>query len=97
MSEFYYADDLDNSIINENKMTGLQNFGEAWGLMPDQYAVGFLDNHDTQRNGRAQLTYKNGNVYTFANLFMLSWPYSNVRVMSSYYLPNQASPPRCNS
>lgn len=44
--------------------------------------------HDTQRNGRAQLTYKNGNLYNFANIFMLSWPYGQVRVMSSYYFSN---------
>jgi alpha-amylase len=44
-----------------------------------------LFSHDTQRNGRAQLTYKNGDMYTFANIFMLAWPYGNTRVMSSYY------------
>jgi alpha-amylase len=44
--------------------------------------------HDTQRNGRAQLTYKNGDMYTFANVFMLAWPYGNTRVMSSYYFSN---------
>jgi hypothetical protein len=27
-------------------MIYLENFGEAWGLMPDQYAVGFLDKYD---------------------------------------------------
>lgn len=43
VSEFYYADDLDANIVPENKMVYLQTFGEAWGLMPDQYAVGFLD------------------------------------------------------
>jgi alpha-amylase len=50
--------------------------------------------HDTQRNGRAQLTYKNGTLYTFANLFMLAWPYAQVRVMSSYYFTDtDAGPP----
>ena len=43
VSEFYYADDLDANIISENKMIYLEDFGESWGLMPDQYAVGFLD------------------------------------------------------
>jgi alpha-amylase len=43
VSEFYYADYLDPNIINENKMIYLQTFGEAWGLMPDYNAVGFLD------------------------------------------------------
>ncbi len=88
VSEFYYADFLDNNIIPENKMVYLQSFGESWGLMPEKYADVFLDNHDTQRNGRAQLTYKNGDLYTFANIFMLAYPYGNARVMSSYYFSN---------
>lgn len=87
VSEFFYADYLDDNVIPEGKMGYLQTLGEAWGLMPDQYADVFLDNHDTQRNGRAKLTYKNGNLYTFANLCMLAWPYGNVRIMSSYDFP----------
>ena len=43
VSEFYYADYLDTNIINQNKMIYLQSFGESWGLMPDKYAVAFLD------------------------------------------------------
>ena len=43
VSEFQYADELDPNIINENKMVYFSNFGEAWGLMPDKYAVVFLD------------------------------------------------------
>jgi len=88
VSEFYYADYLDANIIPENKMVYLQSFGESWGLMPSKYADVFLDNHDTQRNGRAQLTYKNGDLYTFANIFMIAHPYGQARVMSSYYFSN---------
>ena len=32
-----------------------------------------IDNHDTQR-GDAPLTYKDGDVYRFANVFMLAYP-----------------------
>lgn len=47
-----------------------------------------------QRNGRAQLTYKNGDLYQFANVFMLAWPYGHARVMSSYYFTDSdAGPP----
>lgn len=50
--------------------------------------------HDTQRNGRAQLTYKSSTLYTMATIFMLAWPYGNVRVMSSYYFTDiDAGPP----
>merc|ERR1712000_125723 len=94
VTEFYYADYLDGNIIPENSMTNLQSFGESWGLMPSDKACAFLDNHDPQRNGRAQLTYKNGALYTFANMFMLAWPYGDVRVMSSYYFTDtDAGPP----
>lgn len=43
VSEFYYADYLDDNIVKENKMNYLSSFGESWGLMPDKYAVAFLD------------------------------------------------------
>lgn len=53
-----------------------------------------MHSHDTQRNGQAQLTYKDGDLYTFANVFMLAWPYGNTRVMSSYYFTDfDAGPP----
>jgi alpha-amylase len=94
VSEFYYSDDLCSNVKVENKMKYLENFGEEWGLMPEKYAAVFIDNHDTQRSGRAQLTYKNGDTYTFANIFMLAWDYGNARVMSSYYFTDtDAGPP----
>lgn len=94
VTEFSYSTMLDPNIMAENKMTYLKTFGESWGLMPSQYACAFLDNHDTQRNGNAPLTYKNGGLYLFAEMFMLSWPYGDVRVMSSYYFTNtDAGPP----
>lgn len=58
------------------------------------FVCSFIISHDTQRNGRAQLTYKNGTLYNFASLFMLAFPYGNVRLMSSYYFTNtDAGPP----
>jgi alpha-amylase len=93
VSEFYYADYVNDNVIPEYKMVYLQTLGESWGLIPEQYADVFMDNHDTQRNGRARLTYKNGDLYTFANTFMLSWPYGNARVMSSYYFSDSDQGP----
>lgn len=81
VTEFAYATKLDPNIMDENKMKYLKDFGESWGLMPNDKACAFLDNHDTQRNGQAPLTYKN-DLYTFANIFMLAWPYGDVRVSS---------------
>ena len=51
-------------------------------------AVAFVDNHDTQRNGRARLTYKNGSAYALAEAFMLAWPYGAPQVMSSFTFTN---------
>lgn len=93
VTEFSYADQVDNAILNHN-MQSLSTLGESTGLMPDEYALVFMDNHDTQRNGRAQLTYKNGDLYVLGNIYMLAYPYGNVRVMSSYYFTDDdAGPP----
>jgi len=93
VTEFAYATSLDPNIMDEGKMKNLESFGESWGLMPNDKACAFLDNHDTQRNGQAPLTYKD-DLYTFANIFMLAWPYGDVRLMSSYYFSDtDAGPP----
>jgi len=94
VTEFNYAYQVDANIINQDKMQYFNTFGESWGLIPAQYAVVFLDNHDTQRNGNAELTYKNGTLYQFANIFMLAHPYGYPKVMSSYYfIDTDAGPP----
>jgi len=85
VTEFMYASYLADNVAVENKMIYLKTFGESWGLATDKYAIAFTDNHDTQRNGQARITYKNGDLYTFANVFMLAWPYGNIKLMSSYY------------
>lgn len=41
-------------------------------------AVALVDNHDTQRNARARLTYKDGGHYGLAGAFMLAWPYGTL-------------------
>lgn len=96
VTEFTYANAVSENIKYEGKMTNLQYVAEGYdSLMPSKNACAFLDNHDTQRNGAAPLTYKDGDVYTFTSTFMLAWPYGdNVRVMSSYYFTDtDAGPP----
>lgn len=83
VTEFGYGQKLGVNVQQPNKMQYLSTFGEGWGLMPSDKAVVFLDNHDTQRNN-AVLTYKNGALYTLANVFMLAHPYGYPKVMSSY-------------
>lgn len=54
----------------------------AWGLMPSDKAVVFLENHDTQRQGG--ISYRDGDVYRLANIWMLAQPYGYPKIMSSY-------------
>jgi len=54
----------------------------AWGLMPSDKAVIFLQNHDTQHN--CGISPADGDVYRVANVFMLAQPYGYPSVMSSY-------------
>ncbi|MGH7633562.1 MAG: alpha-amylase [Gemmatimonadaceae bacterium] len=61
---------------------GNQFSEQAWGLMPTDKAVVFLENHDTQRQGG--IWYRNGDTYRLANVWMLAQPYGYPIVMSSY-------------
>ncbi|MBW4461119.1 MAG: alpha-amylase family protein [Nodosilinea sp. WJT8-NPBG4] len=68
-------------------LANLQTLGEGWGLAPSGQAVVFTDNHDKQRGhggGGDYLTYKNGDLYALANVFMLAFPYGKPQVMSSF-------------
>jgi len=53
--------------------------------------VTFLDNHDTQRGPWAVLTYRQPELYTLASIFMLAHPYGYPKVMSSFYIKNNAT------
>eukprot|EP00928_Gymnodinium_smaydae_P021467 TRINITY_DN18375_c0_g1_i1.p1 TRINITY_DN18375_c0_g1~~TRINITY_DN18375_c0_g1_i1.p1 ORF type:complete len:534 (+),score=78.59 TRINITY_DN18375_c0_g1_i1:50-1651(+) len=92
VTEFNYARQLVPNLLADNKMEYLQSFGTSWGLMSDDNAVVFVDNHDTQR-GEAQLTYKNPKLYQFANIFMLAHPYGYPKVMSSYFFDSHDQGP----
>ena len=64
--------------------SGSQFSPAAWGLMPADKAVVFLENHDTQRGDG--IGYRDGQVYRLANVWMLAQPYGYPSVMSSYAL-----------
>ncbi|GLY29682.1 alpha-amylase family protein [Kineosporia sp. NBRC 101731] len=54
----------------------------------------FIDNHDTERNGRTKLNYKNGDRYYLAEGFMLAYPFGTPAVMSGYaFSSSDAGPP----
>ena len=48
--------------FQNGSLSGLNNLPSSMRLSSGD-AVAFIDNHDTQRNGRAKLTYKNGAPY----------------------------------
>ncbi|MFW3462348.1 carbohydrate-binding module family 20 domain-containing protein [Streptomyces microflavus] len=92
VQEFRYGRSLKQVFLNEN-LANLKNFGEGWGFMESGKSAVFVDNHDTERGGDT-LNYKNGSVYTLANVFMLAWPYGSPDVHSGYEFSNHdAGPP----
>jgi alpha-amylase len=65
----------------------------ADGKLGSDHARTFIDNWDTERNG-STLTYKDGDLYTLANIFMLAHPYGSPNVYSGYeWSDKDAGPP----
>ena len=54
----------------------------AWGLMPADKAVVFLQNHDTQHQGG--ISYRSPAAFRLANVWMLAQPYGYPSILSSY-------------
>lgn len=92
VTEFLYGAKL-GAVLKKShgeKLMYLRLFGEAWGFLPSNDALVFIDNHDNQRgHGSAGdvLTFFEPRLYKMANAFMLAWPYGLPRVMSSYSWP----------
>jgi alpha-amylase len=70
------------SQLNPNGTPGNQFSETAWGLMPSNKAVVFLQNHDTQHS--CGISYRDGNVFRLANVWMLAQPYGYPSILSSY-------------
>src|SRR5438034_1259598 len=70
------------SQLNPNGTAGNQFSETAWGLMPSDKAVVFLENHDTQH--QCGLSYRDGIVFRLANVWMLAQPYGYPSILSSY-------------
>ena len=68
--------------LNPNGPPGSQFSEVAWGLMPSNKGVVFLQNHDTQHQGG--ISYRDGAVFRLANVWMLAQPYGYPSVLSSY-------------
>jgi len=70
------------SQLNPNGPPGNQFSPAAWGLMPSDKAVVFLQNHDTQH--QCGIGYRDGNTFRLANVWMLAQPYGYPSILSSY-------------
>jgi alpha-amylase len=95
VTEFRYGDVVGNAFHDGN-LANLNNLANSM-LLSSGDAIAFIDNHDTQRNGRAKLTYKDGNSYAMAEAFMLAWPYGVPQVMSSFTFSNTDQGPPSTS
>jgi len=70
------------SQLDPNGTPGNQFSETAWGLMPSDKAVVFLQNHDTQH--QCGIGYRDGDVFRAANVWMLAQPYGYPSILSSY-------------
>jgi alpha-amylase len=70
------------SQLDPNGPPGSQFSPLAWGLIPADKAVVFLQNHDTQHQGG--ISYRDGSVFRLANVWMLAQPYGYPKILSSY-------------
>jgi len=92
VTEFRYGDTVSSAFSGGNLST-LSSLPAAMRLSSGDALV-FIDNHDTQRNGRNVLTYKNGSTYNLAEAFMIAYPYGVPSVMSSFsFTDKDAGPP----
>ncbi|MDE3151587.1 MAG: alpha-amylase family protein [Gemmatimonadota bacterium] len=71
------------SQLNPNGPPGAQFSEGAWGLMPSDKAVVFLENHDTQHD-LGRISYRDGETFRLANVWMLAQPYGYPKILSSY-------------
>jgi alpha-amylase len=80
------------SQLDPNGPPGSQFSAAAWGMMPADKAVVFLQNHDTQHQG--SIGYRDGDVFRLANIWMLAQPYGYPSILSSYaFSDNVMGPP----
>jgi len=71
------------SQLNPNGPAGSRFSEAAWGLMPADKAVVFLQNHDTQHT-TGTISYRDGDVFRVANVWMLAQPYGYPSILSSF-------------
>ena len=81
-SKFLGLDGEHPSQLDPDGDPGSRFSETAWGLIPSDKAVVFLQNHDTQH--QCGLGYRDGDAYRLANVWMLAQPYGYPKILSSY-------------
>jgi alpha-amylase len=81
-NKFLNANGEHISQLAPNGPPGNQFSQAAWGLIPSDKAVVFLQNHDTQHNGG--ISYRDGALFRLANVWMLAQPYGYPTILSSF-------------
>jgi alpha-amylase len=71
------------SQLDPNGPPGAQFSAGAWGMLPSDKAVVFLQNHDTQHTDGG-VGYRDGQTFRLANVWMLAMPYGYPSVLSSF-------------
>lgn len=80
--EFAYMREI-QGIVRGSSWNYFLKLGTGTGFVPDEYAVPFVTNHDTERNGQA-LTYKAGADYQLATVLMILQGYGSPMVYTGY-------------
>lgn len=101
MTEFRFSAEIGRLFKGNDLLAYMENWGEAWGFLPSNRALVFVENHDNERGhgagGADILTYKNDKRYKMAVAFTLAHPFGIPRVMSSFaFTDTDAGPPNDN-
>lgn len=96
VTEFRYSIDLSRAFSGNDDLKWLSGFGEAWDLLPSQFGVVFICNHDNQRANDGTLTYKMRKHYVMAQAFSLAHPYGIKKIMSSFDFNSTSHGPPMN-
>ncbi|HZE39884.1 MAG TPA: alpha-amylase family protein [Stackebrandtia sp.] len=95
VTEFRYGDVVGDAFKN-GSLDSLSSLDSRM-LLKSSDAMSFIDNHDTQRNGRAKLTYKDGARYQMAEAFEMAHPYGTPHVLSGFTFDNADAGPPANA
>ena len=87
-----------NCLTNFKQKYFDQNFINNCIQLDINHTIIFTDNHDTQRDGDAILTYKDNELYILANVFMLTaFPNAEYKLLSGYIFNDKDQGPPVNS